>query len=101
MIDEYIIFHQGDTRTQLKKIDISRVHFAFLDGGHTYDHVMDEFDYLKERQCVGDMIFFDDYTPNHFPGVVDAVDEICETYRYSKKIVAISDQRGYVVSQKQ
>ncbi|NKB76592.1 MAG: class I SAM-dependent methyltransferase [Gammaproteobacteria bacterium] len=100
LIDEYIIFHQGDTQTQLNKIDISRVHFAFLDGGHTYQHVVDEFDYLKNRQQTGDMIFFDDYTPNHFPGVVDAVDEICQQHGYSKQVITISDQRGYVIGEK-
>ena len=101
LLDEYIIFHQGDSRLELKKISFPRIHFAFLDGAHTYDYVLHEFYNVKDKQFKGDIIFFDDYTPNMFPGIVKAVDEICEKYNYYKKAITISDQRGYVIAQKQ
>jgi len=57
LINNYIIFIQGDSKIQLKKINIARIHFAFLDGAHTYEHVMKEFNYLKSKQEKKDIIF--------------------------------------------
>lgn len=101
MIDEFIIFHQGDTKSELGKIEIPRLHFAFLDGQHTYDYVMYEFDYVCQRQKPGDILFFDDYTPHYFPGIVKAVDEICDKNGYTKNIIQLSTQRGYAITIKQ
>ncbi|MES2064469.1 MAG: class I SAM-dependent methyltransferase [Bacteroidota bacterium] len=101
LLDEYIIFHQGDSKFELKKVSFPRIHFAFLDGAHTYKYVMHEFEIVKDKQLKGDIIFFDDYTPNIFPGIVKAVDEICEEYKYHKKVITVSNQRGYVIAQKQ
>ena len=61
---------------------------------------MSEFLNIKDKQQKGDIIFFDDYTPKIFPGVVKAVDEICEKYNYSKEIITISDARAYVIAVK-
>jgi hypothetical protein len=100
LIKKHIIFLQGDSRLQLKKIYIPRIHFAFLDGAHSYKYVMNDFYYIKDKQERGDIVFFDDYTPNMFPGVVKAVDEICQAYSYEKEIVNLSDQRGYAIARK-
>ncbi|MDB5012132.1 MAG: hypothetical protein JWQ25_334, partial [Daejeonella sp.] len=93
LIDEYIIFIQGDSKYQLKKVSMPRVHFAFLDGKHSYEYILNEFKFLKDRQEKGDIIFFDDYTPKFYPGIVKAVDEICEKYSYSKEVIFLNDQR--------
>jgi len=98
LIEKYIVFHQGDTKRELKKIEIPRVNFAFLDGEHTYEYVMHEFRYVRTRQMRGDMIFFDDYTPDLFPGVVRAVNEICGSHGYEKRIIRLTVQRGYAIA---
>ena len=100
LLDRYIIFHQGDTQVELPKVSLSRVHFAFLDGVHTYEYVMFEFGQIRGRQHRGDQVFFDDYTPAQFPGVVKAVDEICERYGYDKQPVRAGEKRGYVIATK-
>ena len=100
LMEDYIIFIQGDSKHQCRKVSIPRVNFAFLDGEHTKEYVCNEFKYIKNRQAKGDMVCFDDYTPNLFPGVVEAVDEICERYNYSKEILTVSAQRGYAIAQK-
>lgn len=96
----YILFHQGNTRIELPKLYADRVHFAFLDAMHEYADVMLEFSCIRDRQHVGDVIFFDDYTPRLFPGVVQAVDEICITNNYNKRVITLSDTRGYVIAVK-
>lgn len=100
LIEKYIIFIQGDSKLQLKKVKIPRIHFAFLDGSHTYEYVLNEFSFLKDKQKKGDIVFFDDYTPGYFPGIVKAVDKICEKHGYSKEIITVSEQRGYVIAKK-
>lgn len=99
LLDEYLIFHQGDSKFELKKISIPRIHFAFLDGAHTYKYVLNEFTNIKDKQLKGDIIFFDDYTPALFPEIVKSVDEICEQNNYNKTVITESEHRGYVVAQ--
>ena len=100
LTEKYIIFHQGNTKTELPKLQTDRIHFAFLDSAHDYYYLMSEFQNLKDKQQKGDMRFFDDYTPKMFPGVVKAVDEICEKHNYSKQIITVSDTRAYVIAEK-
>ena len=97
---KYILFHQGDTRLELNKIYLKRVHFAFLDGAHTYKDVMFEFNQIKEKQMKGDIIVYDDYNEEKFPGIVNAVNKICQKYNYDKMIIKSSNERGYVIATK-
>ncbi len=100
LIERYIIFHQGNTKIELPKIQTQRIHFAFLDSAHDYYYLMSEFLNIKDKQQKGDIIFFDDYTPKMFPSLVKAINEICEKYNYSKEIITISDARAYVIAEK-
>ena len=78
LINKYILFFNGDSRVLLNSMNFSRVHFAFLDGCHTYDDVIYEFSSISDHQLPGDVIVFDDYTLNTYDGVVKAVDEIAK-----------------------
>jgi len=97
LVERYIIFHQGDTRIEMKKIKTDRIHFAFLDGFHTFQDVYSEFDQIKNNQRSGDIIVFDDYTPHQYPGLVKAVDDICKNYNYKITKLQSSNNRGYLV----
>jgi|TARA_B100001971_G_C18238904_1_gene569354 predicted O-methyltransferase YrrM len=100
LIERYVIFCEGDTRLMQEKIDMSRINFAFIDASHTFEDVVSEFSYINERQRQGDNILFDDYQPNYFPGVVKAVDTICDKYGYLLETIRVSDQRGYAIAYK-
>ena len=97
LVERYIIFHQGDTRIEMKKIKTDRIHFAFLDGFHTFQDVYSEFDQIKNNQRSGDIICFDYYTPHQYPGLVKAVDDICKNYNYKITKLQASNNRGYLV----
>ena len=101
LLEDYVIFHQGDTRLELPKVQTDRIHFAFLDGAHTYEDVMFEFTQVKDQQLPGDVIVYDDYTPAQFPGLVQAVDEICQKHRYQRTDLMAHSGRGYVVAVKE
>jgi len=100
LMEDFIIFHQGDTRLELLKVQASRIHFAFLDGTHSYTDVMFEFNEIRDSQYPGDIIVFDDYTPRQFPGLVKAVNEICDRYQYQQTVLRAHTGRGYVVATK-
>ncbi len=101
LIKRYLIFHRGDTKQELAKMSFSRVNFAFLDSVHSYEHVMAEFSFIRDLQTTGDVVFFDDYTPEVYPGVVKAADEICGTHGYFKEVVTANKQRRYLIAEKQ
>ena len=66
-----------------------------LDAQHTKEAVLEEFNYVSERQKKGDMIFFDDVTPNIFDGVCNAVEEIEKNYPYKMDYLPFDKNRGY------
>ena len=98
LVDNFIIFQQGDTKLGLPRVKSGRINFAFLDGSHTYEDVLFEFRQIADYQLSGDIIIYDDYTPNMFPGLVKAVDEICESYNYQRTDIKGNSERGYVIT---
>ncbi|CAM8393794.1 Methyltransferase domain containing protein [Candidatus Methylopumilus universalis] len=100
LINSYLIFFQGYTRNILPKIRVGRINFAFLDGSHSYDDVMFEFSQIYKFQKSGDIIVYDDYTIKQFPGLVSAVDEICNRYDYNSETLFADNGRGYVIATK-
>lgn len=95
---QHIVFIQGWTKQQLERTGLSRVHFAFLDAQHTFDAVIAEYEYVRDRQSAGDMIVLDDVTPGMFDGVVQAVDEIQRKGLYEVMHLKCSGQRGYAIA---
>ena len=93
-----IIFLQGWTIDTLGKIGLRRINFAFLDAQHTKESVIKEFKFIYNRQISGDIIFFDDVTPNIFPGVCDAVKEIELNYPYKIERLRSDKFRGYAIA---
>ena len=98
LVEKFIVFIEGDSRETLKSCSVSRVNFAFLDGAHTFDDVMFEFFQIKDKQIKGDIIVYDDYSQNLFPGIVKAVDYICDSYDYSREDIVSENNRAYVVA---
>ena len=99
LMQEYIIFNQGDTFIELNKIKTERINFAFLDGVHDFDAIMYEFNSIEDKQKNGDIIVFDDYNPNQYPDLVYAIDEICMSKQYDCIKIGSLD-RGYVIAKK-
>ena len=95
---DYVVFIQGYTRVELPKLCSSRINFAFLDGAHTYEDVMFEFNHVSCFQERGDVIVFDDYNLKLFPGIVKAVNEIKMSKIYSIDIIDSENDRAYVIA---
>jgi len=100
LVDKYLIFIEGNTRETLKTFSSGRINFAFLDGAHTYDDVIYEFNQIKDKQVQGDVIVYDDYSPSIFPGIVKAVDYICKNHGYTRHDISSEGERSYVIATK-
>ena len=98
LLERYIVFHQGDTHIELRKIHPARIHFAFIDGAHDYEDIKLEASHIVDKQELGDVIVFDDYSPAAFPGLVRAVDEVCRNYSYAQTVITAQQSRGYLIA---
>ena len=101
LIERHIFFLQGTSNNILSKLTLPRIHFAFLDGAHTFENVMFEFNYINNSQKRGDVIVFDDYNVKSFPGIVKAVNFISKNMNYEIRIIKNFDtHRDYVIAEK-
>lgn len=92
-----INFIEGFSYKTLKKLNLDRINFAFLDGAHDYFNVKFEYEYVKERQKPGDIIIFDDVTPHLFDGIVKLIDQIKKSGEYNVQIINSDLSRNYAL----
>jgi hypothetical protein len=59
----------------LDKVDLSKINFFFLDGGHSYETVKKDLEILLNNLKKNSIILCDDYNIGHY-GVKKAIDEI-------------------------
>ena len=95
-----INFITGKVNKKLSSLNLKRINFAFLDAAHTYEDVIYEYNFVSKLQVKGDLIFFDDVTPNFFDGVTKAIDYIKKKGDYQIDLISSSDERGYALAKK-
>ena len=66
---------KGNSNLVLKKIDMSKVNYVFLDGGHAYETVKNDLECCLEVIKSNGTILCDDYNFGHLPDVKNAIDE--------------------------
>ena len=66
---------KGNSNTILKKTDMSKIDYVFLDGGHAYQTVKNDLDCCIEVIINGGTVLCDDYDLSYAPGVKKAIDE--------------------------
>ena len=78
---------KGNSNTVLKKIDMSKIDYVFLDGGHDYETVKNDLNCCSEVIDNNGTILCDDYNLSYAPGVKKAIDEFVEVKNYSFEIL--------------
>ena len=78
---------QGNSNKILKKIDMKKVDYVFLDGGHEYNTVTNDLNYSKEVIDNNGSILCDDYDLTYAPGVKKAIDDFVSNNNLSCKIL--------------
>lgn len=76
-----INIYKGYSKNILNQIDLTKVDFVFLDGGHSYETVKEDLHILTLNLKKNAIIICDDYNISHY-GVKKAVDDIKETYLF-------------------
>ena len=80
----------GNSNQVLKKIDMSKIDYVFLDGGHDYDTVKNDLNNCIEVINNNGTVLCDDYNLSYAPGVKKAIDEFVKKYSLKCDILHFS-----------
>ena len=72
---ENVTLIKGNSNIILKKINMSKIDYVFLDGGHEYQTVMNDLNCCLEVIFNNGTILCDDYDLTYASGVKEAIDE--------------------------
>ena len=78
---------KGNSNLILKKIDMSKIDYVFLDGGHTYQTVKSDLECCLEVVQNNGTIMCDDYNFGHLPDVKKAIDEFVKNNKLKCEIL--------------
>lgn len=79
---------KGNSNHILKKIDMSKIDYVFLDGGHAYETVKNDLYYSKVVLDNNGTILCDDYNLSQAPGVKKAIDEFISVNNLKFEIIS-------------
>ena len=78
---------KGNSNQVLKKMDMSKIDFIFLDGGHEYNTVVNDLNSCIDVLKFNGSILCDDYNLGSAPGVKKAIDEFVKNNNFKCKII--------------
>ena len=78
---------KGNSNNVLKKIDMGKIDYVFLDGGHEYNTVKNDLDNCIEVIKKGGTVLCDDYNLGSAPGVKEAIDEFVNKNQLNVEIL--------------
>jgi len=78
---------KGNSNQILKKIDMSKIDYVFLDGGHDYETVKNDLNNCIEVVKNSGTILCDDYDLSYAPGVRKAIDEFVKNNNFKCEIM--------------
>ena len=79
---------KGNSNKILNKIDMKKIDYVFLDGGHEYKTVKNDLECCKEVILNNGTILCDDYDLSYAPGVKKAIDEYIEINSFKCSIIS-------------
>ena len=78
---------KGNSNLILKKIDMSKVDYVFLDGGHAYETVTNDLECCLEVVNSNGTVLCDDYNFGHLPDVKNAIDDFVKKNNFKCEIL--------------
>ncbi|MDA7830782.1 class I SAM-dependent methyltransferase [Candidatus Pelagibacter sp.] len=79
---------KGNSNILLKKMDMSKIDYVFLDGGHAYETVKSDLESCIPVIENHGTVLCDDYDLSYAPGVKKAIDEFIEMNKYKVKVIS-------------
>ena len=78
---------KGNSNKILKKIDMSKIEYVFLDGGHEYNTVLNDLNCCFDVINNNGTVLCDDYDLSSAPGVKKAIDEFVKEKKFNCSII--------------
>ncbi len=78
---------KGNSNKVLKEIDMSKIEYVFLDGGHEYNTIMNDLNNCKDVIINNGTVLCDDYDLGSAPGVKKAIDEFILQNKFKCSII--------------
>ena len=78
---------KGNSNKILNKIDMSKIDYAFLDGGHEYNTVKNDLNCCLDLLKNNGTVLCDDYDLSQAPGVRKAIDEFVKTNKLNCELL--------------
>ena len=78
---------KGNSNKVLNKIDMSKIDYVFLDGGHEYNTVLNDLNCCSEVIKNNGTVLCDDYDLQQAPGVKKAIDEFVKKNNFNCSII--------------
>ena len=79
---------KGNSNKILNEIDMTKIDYVFLDGGHEYNTVKNDLECCKEVIMSDGVVLCDDYDLSYAPGVKKAIDEFIENNSFKCSIIS-------------
>ena len=79
---------KGNSNKILSKIEMKKIDYVFLDGGHEYNTVKNDLECCKEVILNNGVVLCDDYDLSYAPGVKIAIDEFIENNSFKSSIIS-------------
>ena len=78
---------KGNSNHTLKHIEMEKVDYVFLDGGHEYQTVKNDLNNCKKVIINLGTVLCDDYNLSYAPGVKKAIDEFVKINNFKCEIL--------------
>ena len=85
--DKNVHLIKGNSNKLLQKIDMSKIDYVFLDGGHAYETVKNDLESCIPVIDNNGTVLCDDYDLSYAPGVKKAIDEFISENNFKSKII--------------
>ena len=79
---------KGNSNKILSKIEMNKIDYVFLDGGHEYNTVKNDLECCKDVILNNGVVLCDDYDLSYAPGVKKAIDEFIENNSFKCSIIS-------------
>ena len=78
---------KGNSNEIMKKIEMSKIDYVFLDGGHDYETVKNDLNNCVQVLNNSGTVLCDDYNLSYAPGVKKAIDEFVKQKKFKCEIL--------------
>ncbi len=79
---------KGNSNKVLSKIEMKKIDYVFLDGGHEYTTVKNDLECCKDVILNNGVVLCDDYDLSYAPGVKKAIDEFVENNNFKSSLLS-------------